>query len=401
MCVVIALTAVVGSFAISMNTEIRLARNSDYDDKMEWMGRSGIEEARCLLANKSPEQKSIDALNQYWAHGSNIGSNDLSMLIPLDNEPMGEGTRTLVIEDMERKWCINNVAGAFGPPQRDIMQRALQVVGVTDTGLAATIEDSIIDWVRPNSGTQSFSGANGDYYMHLETPYYCKSGQIDDLSELLLVKGVTPDIYWGSNSTNHPVSAYQQHGGGAFGQPSVGHMAGFGGNKDQPEYPYGLVQLFSPLGGKLNINTASALTLQMIPGMDESTAARIIQQRAGPDGVDGTDYDVPFMNIGEIQGGLPGGGPPPGNAGMPGGGMPPGNAGMPGGGMPPGNVGVPGGPAAGLAAQGMAAYIDVRSYVFKVRVDTEINGYKRSYYGIVSRQGSNAQKLNCVKFYWE
>ncbi len=35
-----------------MNTEIRLARNTDYDVQMEWMGRSGIELARFALANK-------------------------------------------------------------------------------------------------------------------------------------------------------------------------------------------------------------------------------------------------------------------------------------------------------------------------------------------------------------
>jgi hypothetical protein len=39
-----------------------------------------------------------------------------------------------------------------------------------------------------------------------------------------------------------------------------------------------------------------------------------------------------------------------------------------------------------------------------VKVDTEINGYTRAYYGIVSRGGGagpGGQKLQCVKFYWE
>ena len=47
MLTIISLSAIVGSLAISMNTEIRLARNTDYDAQMEWMGRSGIELARC------------------------------------------------------------------------------------------------------------------------------------------------------------------------------------------------------------------------------------------------------------------------------------------------------------------------------------------------------------------
>jgi hypothetical protein len=259
-----------------------------------------------------------------------------------------------------------------------VLQKALTIVGVTDAGLASTIEDSILDWCNQNS-TSGLSGAKDNYYATLNPPYYCKDGPIDDLSELLLIKGMSPEIYFGSNASNHPVSAYQQHGGGAFDQPAGGNGArSMHGNNDEPVYQIGLTNLFSPMGGKLNINTASALTLQLIPGMDESAAARIIQQRSGPDGIDGTDDDAPFQNIGEINSGLPGG--------------------LPGGGQP-GNV--PGAPPAGIAAQGLAAYIDVKSYVFDVQVLAEINGYKRIYHGIIGRDTGTGQQLKCVKFYWE
>jgi hypothetical protein len=128
------------------------------------------------------------------------------------------------------------------------------------------------------------------------------------------------------------------------------------------------------MGGKLNINTASLKTLQLIPGMDEASAEAIIRQRAGPDGIDGTDDDAPFQNIGEINSGMPGGAAP---------------------------ANVPGAPPAGVAAQGLGNYIDVRSYVFEVKVEAEINGYKRAFYGIVSRAGPSGQQIKCVKFYWE
>jgi hypothetical protein len=87
--------------------------------------------------------------------------------------------------------------------------------------------------------------------------------------------------------------------------------------------------------------------------------------RAGPDGVDGTDDDVPLQNPGEIGANIPGSGGP------------------------------------GVAAQGLANFVDVRSYVFEVRVDADINGYKRTFYGIVSRGGGGGQQLQCIKFYWE
>jgi uncharacterized membrane protein YgcG len=377
MIVILALTILVAGFAVSMSTEMRLARNADYSQEMEWMGRSGVELARFALANKCPEQRGYDALNQFWAGGTSPCTNELPQ-ISLKNVPLGHGSFSVTITDMERKWDINLVA-LPQHPQPEILQKALQVVGVTDQGLASTIQDSILDWCNPNS-TSGFSGAKDDYYTHLpDTPYFCKNGPIDDLSELLLIKGVSREIYFGSGASNHPVSAYQMHGGGA----------GFN-NKDEPFYPVGLHDLFSPLGGKLNINTASVLALQLIPGIDQNAAEHIVQQRDGPDGIPGTDDDAPFQNIGEINGGMPGGAPAPGN--------------------------VPGGPPMGIAAGqgpgGMGAYIDVRSYVFEVRVDAQINGHTNTFYGIVSRgsagggggrpgAGGGSQNFKCVKFYWE
>jgi general secretion pathway protein K len=371
MLTVIVLSAIVGGLAISMNTEIRLARNTGYDTQMVWMGRSGIELARYALANKCAEQKNIDALNQFWAGGTSPCSNDVEN-VPLKNFTLGPGVISVTIVDMERKWDINLIADPKHP-QRDILQKALAEVGVTDAEQSSTIIDSILDWVNPNESA-GFSGAKSDYYMHLDPPYYCKNGWIDDMSELLLIKGITPDIYWGSNSTNHPMSAFQQHGSGTFDQPTASRNGiGFNGG-DLPQYPVGLVELFNAMGGKLNVNTASIKTLQLIPGIDEATAARIIEQRSGPDGQDGTDDDVPMQNPGEISSGLAGG------------------------------IGanVPGAPGAGMAAQSLSQYVDVRSLVFQVTVEADINGYKRTYHGIVSRNpGGGGQQLQCVKFYWE
>jgi hypothetical protein len=219
------------------------------------------------------------------------------------------------------------------------------------------------------------------------------------MSELLLIRGITPEIYWGSNSTNHPPAAYQQKG---FDHTPGSTRSRFANEANNVPNPVGLVELFSAYGSRLNINTASAKTLQLLPGMDANTAQRIIEQRAGPDGVDGTDDDVPFHTVAELNSGLPGG---PGGPGMQPGPMPPGamppRGGMltPGGINPPG--GVPGGPIAGAAAARMNTYCDVRSYVFEVRVLAEINNVKRTFIGIVSRSGQNATQTQCIRFYWE
>jgi type II secretory pathway component PulK len=266
---------------------------------------------------------------------------------------------------MERKWDINLVVTPRNV-QKEILQKALAEVGVTDSEQSSTIIDSIVDWMSSGNGNSGFNGAGNDYYTRLNPPYYCKNGPIDDITELLLVKGVTPEIFWGSNSSNHIVSPFQQHGGGGFNQPTANQTGAGFHDSDQPQYPVGLYDLFSAMGGPLNINTASIKTLQLIPGIDEATAEHIIQQRAGPDGEDGTDDDVPMQSPGDISG-----------------------------------DNVPGGPQAGVQAGNIANYVGVRSYVFDVKVDASINDYHRIFHGVIARGGGGGQQFDCKVFYWE
>jgi type II secretory pathway component PulK len=133
-------------------------------------------------------------------------------------------------------------------------------------------------------------GAESDYYEASPWPYFAKNGPIDDMSELLLVNGVTPDLYWGPNSANYVPTRIRQ---------DSNRRLGF--NADVPVYPVGFVDLFTPLSaGRINLNTASAAVLQLLPNVDEHAATEIIRLRSGLDGADGTEDDIPFRNPGEI-----------------------------------------------------------------------------------------------------
>lgn len=64
------------------------------------------------------------------------------------------------------------------------------------------------------------------------------------------------------------------------------------GSSDAP----GLSQIFTVYGdGLVNINTAQAPVLSLLPGMDPKTVEKIMTFRAGPDGKLGTDDDL-FVN---------------------------------------------------------------------------------------------------------
>ncbi|HXR07690.1 MAG TPA: helix-hairpin-helix domain-containing protein [Candidatus Acidoferrum sp.] len=401
MVVIFALSVLVAAFAYSMSVEMRLAQITDYDAEMEWMGRSGIELARFALVNKCPEQRDIDSLNQFWAGGNAPCSNNNPQLEAYEhgdgyafkNFPLGNGKISVKIIDMERKFDINLLADPR-MPQLEILQKAVMECGVTDPSQSSKIVDSILDWRSPGPSSH-LNGAKNDYYNQMSPPYNCKQGPMEDISELLLIQGVTPDIYWGPNSTNHPPAAYQQK---AFDHTPHSTKSRFQNEASDVPNPVGMVELFSPFGNKLNINTASAKTLQLLPGINADTAQRIVEQRAGPDGIDGTEDDAPFHSVMELNSGLPGGGFQPG---VPPGGIRPGVG--PGGLPAPGAMagGIPGAPQAGVAAGGLAAYCDVRSYVFEVHVEAEINGFKRNFIGVISRGGQNSAQLNCVRFHCE
>ncbi len=362
MLVILTLTVIVAGFTRSMSVEMRLARNSNYDVQLEWAGRAGVEIARYYVTQK--ENKQTDCLKDEWAGGVGSSNSAVASCLGLENVPCGDVMiKKITITDMERKWDINILADPKAP-QIDIIRNGLQVVGVTDVETISTVTDSILDWIDPDDD-HHVAGAENQYYQGQSPPYYCKNGRIDDLNELLLVKGVTRGIYWGPKAAGHPLSAFEQHGNNKFEQGTYARKSLFR-NNEEPAYAVGMEQLFSAMGGKLNVNTASAQTLAMIPGMDETLANAIVTQRNGLDGQPGTDDDVPLRSPGDLN-----------------------------------NQNFAGGPALGQAAAALGRYCDIRSYVFEVQVDTEINGYQRTFYGIISRAGPNPNQLMTVRFYWK
>jgi type II secretory pathway component PulK len=60
------------------------------------------------------------------------------------------------------------------------------------------IANAILDWIDPDD-TPRANGAENAYYQSLTPPYRCKNGPLDSLEELLLVRGVTPQLLWGND----------------------------------------------------------------------------------------------------------------------------------------------------------------------------------------------------------
>jgi len=156
-------------------------------------------------------------------------------------------------------------------------------------------------------------------------------------------------MYWGNSSSNHPPGVFQKQ------------LNRFGVPVDAPSYPVGLVDIFTPLSiGKININTASATTLQVL-GLDTLIADGIVAAREGED--DGTGQTGPFRSLAPqyLWSRVP-----------------------------------------GLTLEmgrQLQRLCDVRSRTFQVQIDAEISGYKRQFIAILGR--NNQRDVQVLSFYWK
>ena len=91
-------------------------------------------------------------------------------------------------------------------------------------GMTLDVADAILDWLDEDDEPRPF-GAEAEYYTTLPTPYEPKNGPIDSIEELLLVRGVTPDLLFGVDANrNGVVDAAEQQ----MGMADVGSMSALG-----------------------------------------------------------------------------------------------------------------------------------------------------------------------------
>lgn len=109
-----------------------------------------------------------------------------------DNTPykhqIGSGYYTAAVIDESGKLDINTASDV-------ILKNLLMNSGVSEEDSDAIV-DSIMDW-KDADDLQRLHGAESDYYMSLPNPYKAKNAPFDTLEELLLVKGMTPEILYG------------------------------------------------------------------------------------------------------------------------------------------------------------------------------------------------------------
>jgi len=134
MIAVTVLSILAAAFAYSMKVETKLAQNANSETELIWLGRSGVEFARYVLAMQlTIGTEPYDGLNQKWAGGpGGLGtSNSVLANVVLRDYQLGEGKFSVTITDLERKVNINIA-------DQPTLEQALRLVGV-DAGDSSSI----------------------------------------------------------------------------------------------------------------------------------------------------------------------------------------------------------------------------------------------------------------------
>lgn len=114
-------------------------------------------------------------------------------IVTLNEDPAGFGQAyRFGVTDESGKLNVNGLIKADGTG--DVLYNALLALPDMTEDVAA----AIVDWVD-GDGEPRDGGAENDYYSGLNPPYNCKDGNLDSLDELLLVRGVTPELLYGND----------------------------------------------------------------------------------------------------------------------------------------------------------------------------------------------------------
>jgi len=235
--VMTALAVLTLSFSRESRIEVMTAGNTRSMKKAYYIARAGMESTIYQII-----QKSITPAVQTAAGMEEPDQIDLGKV----TGGFDSGFWQVNIQDESGKININTVS----EQQLGLLIRA---AGIEDPD-ALILTDSILDWRSNADAEPRDNGAKNDYYLSLNPPYIAKNGRFDAIEELLLVRGMTRDYFYGKPERAHDGTV---------------------------EYKYGLSRFFTvyTTRDQINVNHAALPVLLSIPGMAPEAARMIYERR--------------------------------------------------------------------------------------------------------------------------
>jgi general secretion pathway protein K len=174
-----ALAVIALSFSRESFVEVAAARNLRDGAIGYYAARAGFGATSLQLV----QRKMFPRVQQLELQGT-VDPIDLGLVRGM----VGEGEYEVEIQDESGKINLNLVS-------EEQLHSLMDALGIARPD-SDIIADSILDWKDVDS-LRHANGAEDDYYQSLNPPYKAKNGRFDTVEELLLVRGVTRDYFYG------------------------------------------------------------------------------------------------------------------------------------------------------------------------------------------------------------
>lgn len=264
----IALLIVMWSLAVLMVIVLSFSYVTKAETRATIAFKEGIEEK--FIAEAGVELAANELMYRKLNMGKPVEEGKGEDIWNTDGSPnrfrLETGTGVVRIIDESGKIDINKTDGL-------VLKNLLVNLGVKEED-AVVISDSIQDW-RDSDDFTRMKGAESDYYRSLNPPYKAKNADFESIEELLLVRGVTAELFYGKGE-----------------RPGLAEF----------------VTVYSE-SGKIRLSAAPKEVLLALPGMTPEVADAVIEFRketgadafAGIQAILGQGYAAmsPYITTGE------------------------------------------------------------------------------------------------------
>lgn len=253
--VLVLLSVIAGEFSYTMTNQVRMVSNFKESAQAYYMSVGGVNQAiyhllqaeamRQRAPGSDSKLKDEQLSNQLWPINGQIGP------IVFDDQ----GYVKILIENEGGKVDINQAD--------EKLLRILMDAFKIDEDRKNIIVDSILDW-RDENDLHRANGAENDYYASLPEPYNCRNGDFQAKNELLLVRGITKQLYYGGlHELVTVLPETQKQAPGLGGLLQMMSNTGKTGSRARGS------------GGKININAVSLRLLQAFPDISAATVEAV------------------------------------------------------------------------------------------------------------------------------
>ncbi|MBX3180264.1 MAG: general secretion pathway protein GspK [Candidatus Hydrogenedentes bacterium] len=204
---VVLLTVLVVEFAYEAQVEASYSLNSGNDFQARLAARSAVYKGLSVLETDRLQSE----LGAADGSASPADSRLSSWALPGEFEPLNDAVMRATISDEFGKINLNALVD-YSTGEKFVREQVRQALILFFQQRATTggqnvdaeaLVDAIIDWLDEDDEIDG-NGAETAFYQAAETPYSCKNGPMDSIDELLLIKGMSPALFFGARDVDPP-----------------------------------------------------------------------------------------------------------------------------------------------------------------------------------------------------